>query len=149
MYLIVPGAPVTLAVASVVFKIQVLQVLWVLVARALGVSSARPGSKMTTGRSRVLSNLPRHKCDPAGGLSSAQATRTFVTKADAAKALYVATHDCEPPPSQVIRTETTGILLRQFRARAEHRQQEKDRQKRGADDASETARKKARKIDDL
>ena len=91
----------------------------------------------------MLANLPKHKCDPAGP-SSSQSARIFTIKADVNAALYVPTHNCEPPADQIVTTETTGVLLRQFRARAAQRQQEKERQKRHGEDASETARKKAR-----
>mmetsp|Transcript_10385 Transcript_10385/g.18379 ORF Transcript_10385/g.18379 Transcript_10385/m.18379 type:complete len:172 (+) Transcript_10385:108-623(+) len=59
--------------------------------------------------SKFLSNLPSKKSDSFAVLEQDSSAR-LIQKPKT----YCPTHDTRPPPNQVIETETTDILLRQF-----------------------------------
>ena len=60
----------------------------------------------------LLRDLPRHKSAPPG-LERLPAAAT-VLRYQTSQKTYVATHSTQPPPDQVITTETQNILVREF-----------------------------------
>ncbi|KAL1523576.1 hypothetical protein AB1Y20_018512 [Prymnesium parvum] len=75
----------------------------------------------------ALANLPSRRPDSFSlARSQLHSTRTSPNATGGVR-VYYATHNTQPPDDQVITTEKTNILLRQFQQRAEARAQQQKR----------------------
>mmetsp|Transcript_47764 Transcript_47764/g.132654 ORF Transcript_47764/g.132654 Transcript_47764/m.132654 type:complete len:106 (+) Transcript_47764:31-348(+) len=82
----------------------------------------------------ALANLPARS---TGNFSHAKSPQNHQrTSKRTGPPVYYATHDTQPPSDQVVTTERTNILLRQFQQRAEAKRQ---RQKRALSEQSGAA----------
>lgn len=86
-------------------------------------AAAAPSSSESTARATALLKslppLPRHRAAPEITEESLRPQQQRLMNRHTKT--YVALHDTDPPASQVVRTATQNVLLRQFHARAEKR----------------------------